>query len=135
MRRIFENVVAMFVLVLGLTALAQGQQGMRNYDPKTETTVKGTIGEVQQQTGMNGSRGTHLILKTDSETLTIHVGPSSFIAKKNFSFTKGDAIEVSGSKIDVNGKPVILAREITKNEKTLVLRNAQGIPEWSGGRQ
>jgi hypothetical protein len=33
------------------------------------------------------------------------------------------------------GKEVVFAREITKDGKTLVLRNAQGVPEWSGGRR
>jgi hypothetical protein len=30
-------------------------------------------------------------------------------------------------------KEALLGREITKDGKTLVLRNAQGIPQWSRG--
>jgi hypothetical protein len=75
------------------------------------------------------------MLKTDSETLDVHVGPSSYIAGQQFSFAKGDQIEVLGSRVTLGGKPVLLARTITKDGKTLVLRDEQGFPQWSGGRR
>jgi hypothetical protein len=77
----------------------------------------------------------HLIVKTDTGYLEVHAGPSSYISQKEFSFAKGEAIEVVGSKVTIAGKEVILAREITRDGKTLVLRNAQGVPEWSEGRR
>jgi hypothetical protein len=127
-----------FLAFMTMPLLAQGGgpgKGMRNYDPKTEVTVQGAIEDVQQQSGKTGWSGTHLMLKTDGATLDVHVGPSSYIAKKQFTFAKGDTIEVVGSKVTISGKEVLLAREITKDGKTLVLRNAEGIPEWSGGRR
>lgn len=134
MKRINPIVIAMLVLGLSFAAFAQGPHGMRNYDPKTEMTVKGTVEDVQQQAaGGKGQMGTHLILKADSGTLPIHVGPSAYIANKQFSFNKGDEIEVLGSKVFIAGKETLLAREITKQGKTLVLRSAQGVPQWAGG--
>ena len=118
--------------------LAQGSGAgneMHNYDPKTEVTVKGTIEDVQQQTGKTGWSGTHLILKTDAATVNVHVGPSSYLAKNQFTFAKGDTIEVVGSRVTIAGQETLLAREITKDGKTLVLRNPQGIPKWSGGQR
>jgi hypothetical protein len=134
MRRIDQIVILMLVLGLGFAAFAQAPSGMRNYDPKTEVTVKGKIEDVQEQAGKHGWTGTHLILQTHSGTLPVHVGPSAYIAKKRFSFAKGDEIEVLGSKVTIDGKATLLAREVTKQGKTLILRNAQGIPEWAGGR-
>ncbi len=126
--------VLVVMLALGLAwAFAQGQRGMRNYDVKTELTVKGKIQDVQEQAGNNGYMGTHLILNTQSGTLPVHVGPSSYIAKKQFSFAKGDQIQVLGSKVLIAGNEVLLAREITKDGKTLILRNEQGIPQWARG--
>lgn len=127
-----------FLTLMSMPLLAQGSgpgKGMRNYDPKTEVTVKGTIEDVQQQTRKAGWSGTHLMLKTDAATIDVHVGPSSYIAQKQFTFAKGDPIEVVGSKVAMAGQEALLAREITKNGKTLVLRNTKGIPEWSGGRR
>jgi hypothetical protein len=135
-----KSVIMAVTVVLALTAtaaLAQGRgpgMGMSSYDPKTEVTVKGTIEEVQQQQGRHGWMGTHLLLKTESGTEQVHVGPSGYITEKQFSFAKGDAIEVIGSKVKIQGQDALLAREIVKDGKTLVLRNAQGVPQWSGSQ-
>jgi DNA polymerase III alpha subunit len=127
--------VPVLLALVATTAVAQGGYGGRKYDPKSEVTVKGTVQDVQQQTGKNGWSGTHLTLNTDAGTFDVHVGPTSYIAQKQFSFAKGDKIEVVGSKVTISDKEALLAREITKDGKTLVLRNAQGVPEWSGGRR
>jgi DNA polymerase III alpha subunit len=127
--------VPVLLALVATTAVAQGGYGGRKYDPKSEVTVKGTVQDIQQQTGKSGWSGTHLTLNTEAGTFDVHVGPSSYIAQKQFSFAKGDKIEVVGSKVTISGKEALLAREITKDGKTLVLRNAQGVPEWSGGRR
>jgi len=122
----------LLVMGLALTAWAQGP-GNRNYNPSTETTVKGTVEAVDQATGRRGFNGTHLELKTADGVYSVHLGPSSYIANQGFSFAKNDEIEVTGSKVTMNGKDTILAREVKKGGKTLTLRNVQGIPAWSGG--
>ena len=115
--------------------LALAQRGMRNYDPSTETTVKGTVEEVKQVSGQHGWNGTHLMLRTEAGQMDVHAGPSSYIAAQGFSFAKGDQIEVLGSKVELGGSEALIAREIKQGDKTLMLRNAQGIPQWSGGRR
>ncbi|HSM87043.1 MAG TPA: hypothetical protein VLT16_12870, partial [Candidatus Limnocylindrales bacterium] len=105
--------------------------------------MKGTVEEVQEgmmqrgqktQTGM-GHMGTHLVLKTEKETLSVFVGPSSFLQQKNFSLEKGDQIEVTGSKVKQGESDVIIAREIKKGDNTITLRDESGVPAWSGGRR
>jgi DNA/RNA endonuclease YhcR with UshA esterase domain len=132
--------IAIAVLTLGAaSALAQrgmGQGAGRMYDTATETTVKGTVEEVKQVSGPRGGPGgTHLILKTDKETLEVHLGPTTFLEKEKFTFAKGDQIEVTGSKVKIGAADALLAREVKKGDKTLTLRNAQGIPAWSSGRR
>jgi len=138
MKRCSSSLIALALLLALLNTEAVGQnenrRGIPNYDPKTEVTTRGVIQDVQQQTGRQGWSGTHLTLKSDAETLDVHVGPSSYIAQQQFSFAKGDAIEVVGSRVTIADKEALIAREITKDGKTLVLRNTQGIPQWSGGR-
>ena len=68
------------------------------------------------------------MLKTDSGSIEVHVGPSDYIAGKGFAFAKGDAIEVVGSKVVMQNKDTLLAREIVRDGKTLELRSAQGVP-------
>ena len=46
----------------------------------------------------------------------------------------GDRIEVKGSRVTIEGQPVIIAAEVSKGEQTLLLRHGDGTPYWSGGR-
>jgi hypothetical protein len=107
---------------------------MPKYDPASEVTVQGTVEEVTEHTGPMGWTGTHLALKTEKETLEVHLGPSAFLAEKEFAFAMGDPVEVTGSKVKLEGADVLLARTIKKGDKTLTLRNAAGIPMWSRSR-
>jgi DNA/RNA endonuclease YhcR with UshA esterase domain len=129
------------ILLLLVASLAVGTQAQMparhgsNYDPKTEVTMAGTVERVTQETGRQGRLGTHLVLKSENGAIEVHVGPAHYIASQQFSFAAGDVVEVTGSKIKLQNKDVLLAREIKKEGRTLVLRNAQGVPNWSRGRQ
>ncbi len=128
-----KRLALMAALLLIPATVVLGQRGGRNYDSSTETTVKGTVEEVKQVTGRHGWNGTHLTLKTETGDLDVHAGPSSYISQQGFSFAKGDQVEVLGSRVKNGSSEALIAREIKKDNKTLTLRNAQGIPEWSGG--
>jgi hypothetical protein len=106
-------------------------RGARNYNPATEITVNGTVEEVTQTTGRRGWAGTHLTLRTDQGVDDVHVGPAWYISAQQFAFVEGENIEVIGSKTTVGGKEVLIARQITKDGKTLALRDEQGFPKWS----
>ena len=106
-------------------------RGSRNYNPATEITVKGTIENVMQSSGRHGWSGIHLSLKADQGICDVHVGPASFVSAQQFTFSKGDSIEVTGSKTKMNGKEVVIARQITKDGKVITLRDEQGFPKWS----
>jgi hypothetical protein len=101
------------------------------YDPATETRIKGTVEEVKQAT-CGRMMGTHVVLKSGEESAEVMVGPSTFITGKGFSFATGDSLEVTGSKITMNGAGYIIAREVVKNGKSLTLRDRGGKPQWSG---
>jgi hypothetical protein len=131
-------VVATVITCVSRTVFCQGMQygaGGRMYNPNSELTVNGTVEEVRTMTGRRGFGGTHLDLKTDSGVFDVHLGPSSYPASKGFRSAKGDRIEVTGSKQTFYGHDAIIARQVKAGGKMLTLRNAQGIPEWSGGRR
>ncbi len=141
---IFHSFVfaALAILVAGWPVLPTQAQappgppkGVPMYNTATETTVTGTVEAVNQVAGRKGMAGTHLTLKTERETLDVHAGPSWFLAEKQMEFAKGDSIEVTGSRAKIGETETLIAREIKKGDKTLTLRNAQGIPVWSRGRR
>ena len=132
-------ILSFLFATLGIATQAQMGPGpgkhMSNYDPKTEVTMSGTVDRVTQVSGHRGWQGTHLFVKTDTGTIEVHLGPADYIASQQFSFAAGDAVEVTGSKVKMQDTDALIAREINKEGKTLVLRNAQGIPNWSQGRR
>ncbi len=104
------------------------------YDPKTETTITGVIQEVKEVPGPGRSAGTHLIVKTGSGIHEVHVGPSWYLAQQKYAFAKGDQVEVRGSKVKYHGADAIVARQIKKDSHTWTLRDEQGVPAWSRGK-
>jgi hypothetical protein len=124
-------VIGLGVGIVSYAQMPRGPKGAPLYNPATESTVKGTVEAVNQVTGRRGWGGTHLQLKTESETLDVHVGPSWFLSQNKMAFAKGDQIEVTGSKVKFANTDALLAREITKGEQKLTLRNERGFPVWS----
>lgn len=122
------------ILILPTLAGQAGKgvgKSARQYDPAAETTIRGAILEVQQyQHGR--APGMHLIVKSEAETLDVHLGPSAYISNQGFAFAKGDSIEILGAKTTIGTQKVIIAREVTKDAKKLILRDATGRPLWAG---
>ena len=141
--RVFRAFASIAALALCIAPLAFAQMGggmgpgpgrHRTYNPATETTVKGTVDEVKTVAGRGAGAGIHLVLKTESETLDVHLGPAAYLQKQNFELTKGDQVEVTGSKVQFQGHHAIIAREVKKGDKVLTLRDANGFPAWSRAR-
>jgi len=107
----------------------------RIYDPATETTITGKVAAITQHTGKGRGTGTHLMVETSAGTVEVHLGPTSYLAAQNASYAKGDQVTVTGSKVKFGSSEVIIAREVKKGDQVLTLRDAQGIPKWSRGRQ
>lgn len=128
-----KTLVALFALSLcAAAAWAQGgpPRGSRNYNPATETTVQGSVQEVVT----TGRQGVHVVLKTASETLEVHLGPVWYLSQNQFAVAKGDAIEVTGSRVKFGETEAVIARQVRKGDQVLTLRDAQGIPLWAGSR-
>ena len=79
--------------------------------------------------------GVHLTVKTDEETLSVHLGPGWYIENQDVKIAPNDKIEVKGSLITFDGKPAIIAAEVKKGDEVLVLRDGSGFPVWSGWRR
>jgi len=123
----------MMALVLLLTAnLSFAQKSdMPKYDPAKEVTIKGVVDEVKEIRGANNEVRIHLMLKSGSDVQEISLCPHTFLKATEVDFAKGDQLEITGSKVKVDEKTVILAREIVKGNNTLVLRDKAGSPVWT----
>jgi hypothetical protein len=100
------------------------------YDAANEVKIKGVIEEIREVPG--AFEGTHLVVKTDSGTVLVHVAPGAFLKEMDTSFAKGDQVQVVGSKAPNAQEEEILAREITVGTNTVTLRDEKGVPVWAG---
>jgi hypothetical protein len=108
----------------------------RMYDPKTVETLTGEVVSVSQITPNKGmAAGVHMNVKTDKETISVHLGPSWYLENQDVKIEPKDKIEVKGSRITFGGKPAIIAAEVKKGEELLKLRDDSGFPVWSGWRR
>ena len=100
------------------------------YDSANEVKIKGVIEEIREVPG--NFEGTHLVVKTDTGTVLVHVAPAPFLKEIDTSFAKGDQIQVVGAKAPGATEEEILAREITVGTNTTTLRDDKGVPVWAG---
>ena len=71
-------------------------------------------------------------MKTEKERLEVHLGPTAYLSEKKITITKGDSLEIVGSRVTLQNESVLLARRITKGATEWTLRDATGRPLWSG---
>jgi hypothetical protein len=113
-----------------------GSTYSRMFNPSTIDTISGEVLRVDAITPMKGmSYGVHLMVKTDRETLSVHLGPAWYVENQDTKIEPKDKIEVIGSRITLEGKPVIIAAEVMKGDEVLKLRDKNGFPFWSGWRR
>jgi hypothetical protein len=79
-----------------------------------------------------GPGGVHLIVRADAKVREVHLGPAAHMTSNHFEFRTGDTITVTGSEVKMGERDVIIAREIKKGDHVLTLRDANGVPRWSG---
>ncbi|MEJ2695174.1 MAG: hypothetical protein P8013_00850 [Candidatus Sulfobium sp.] len=111
---------------------AAGSKYNRLYNPATLETDSGEVVSVQKIAPVRGmAGGLHFTMKSDKGTISVHLGPTWFLAKEGITIKAGDHVTVSGSRITFEGKPALIAAEIRKGEKTWKLRDDNGVPLWS----
>jgi len=125
--------VVLFTLWVATTAAAATQKSANTgpkYDAANEVKIKGVVDDIREVPG--DYEGTHLVVKTDTGTVLVHVAPADFLKEIDTSFKKGDEVQVVGCKAPDATENEILAREITVGTNTTTLRDDKGIPVWAG---
>jgi hypothetical protein len=116
------------------------------YDPNNEAILTGTVADIRGGgpgrlgwlmrvhtfgLGHKPADDKQLLMKTDTDTIRIHLGPTAFLNSQKIEIKEGDRLVVTGSRVTLGDSQVVLAREIRKGDTVWTLRNAAGQPLWS----
>jgi hypothetical protein len=111
-------------------AKQQDDSGPPKYDLNAETKLKGVIEEVKASPLGTRKDFIELIIKNGDDRTHIYVCPKPFQEEMGISFSKGDEIAVTGSKVKQEASSIILARELVKGTDTLLFRDDKGNAVW-----
>jgi hypothetical protein len=123
--------------VMTMIAFAVGLLGIpdilaqHDYDLKTVETIGGKVLSIEKTTPAK-RRGywVDLVLQTEKETIAVQLGPAWYIDKQAMRIEPNDTITVTGSRVTMDGKPAIIAADVTKGNELLKVRDNNGIPLW-----
>jgi sporulation protein YlmC with PRC-barrel domain len=109
----------------------------RLYNPAAEQTSSGEVVRIDMGPPMPGmTSGIQLIVKTDADkTLRIQIGPAWYLEHQEAKIVEHNTVQVTGAMTEIDGQPVLLAREVQFDGHMLTLRDAQGMPIWSSVRR
>jgi hypothetical protein len=128
--------LAVFVAVLFVDS-ASAQKSRDNsasspkYDTHSETKMKATVEELKLPPKGSEKEVAHLFAKNGTDIIDIYLCPENFLADMGITFSKGDEIALTGSKVKQGEADLVLAREVVRGGDTLVLRDDKGEPVWS----
>lgn len=106
------------------------------YDPKTTETLSGAVVKIDRITPMRGMpRGVRVIVKGSTGEVSVHLGPHRYLENQDVRLEPGDKLEIAGSRATVQGRPELIAAEVKNGDQVLMLRDAAGVPLWSGRRR
>jgi len=136
LRGIWKPIFPAVALLCTLPVIAQKAQETSppKYDLHTETKMKVIVEEMKLPPKGSEKEVAHLQVKSGADSLDVYLCPKSFLDDMGVSFSKGDEIALTGSKVKQGEADLILAREVVKGSDTLVLRDDKGNPVWSWRR-
>lgn len=96
------------------------------------TAVYGVVEEIdlyEPEKGM--SKGVYLKLNCDNQHVNIQLGPVWYIERLDIDISVGDKIEAKGVFIPNINNRMMVAAEIKKGDKLIILRDRHGTPVWA----
>lgn len=105
------------------------------YDPDTITTFAGAV--VQKTTvtldappGETASEGLIVELMSGAESVTVFLGPLSFLKQSGLDIDITHQISVTGSRVRRPQGPFVVASSVTARGQSVALRTGDGQPLW-----
>jgi sporulation protein YlmC with PRC-barrel domain len=109
----------------------------RLYDPAKEQTISGQVVSIEPSAPMPGmAPGMQMLVQTDDGKSTrVQVGPAWYLERQDLDVKENTHVQVTGARAEIEGQPVLMAREVQFDGQLMTLRDAQGMPMWSSLRR
>jgi len=125
-----KSILLVIALVCALPLIAEKpkETNRPKYDISTESKMKATVQEVKLPA--KGSEIAHLLVKIGADTFDVYLCPKAFLDDMGVTFSQGEEIVLTGSRVKQGEAELILARQVVRGNDTLVLRDEKGNPVW-----
>jgi sporulation protein YlmC with PRC-barrel domain len=109
----------------------------RLYDSAKEQTISGQVISIETSAPMSGmAPGMQMLVQTDDGKSTrVQVGPVWYLERQDLDIKENTRVQVTGARAEIEGQPVLMAREVQFDGQVIMLRDAQGMPMWSSLRR
>jgi len=109
----------------------------RLYEPAQEQTISGQVVSIETSAPMPGmAPGMQMLVQTDDGKNThVQVGPVWYLERQDLDVKENTHVQVTGARAEIEGQPVLMAREVQLDGQIITLRDAQGLPLWSSLRR
>jgi sporulation protein YlmC with PRC-barrel domain len=109
----------------------------RLYDSAKEQTISGQVVSIETSAPMSGmAPGMQMLVQTDDGKSTrVQVGPVWYLERQDLDIKENTRVQVTGARAEIEGQPVLMAREVQFDGQVIMLRDAQGMPMWSSLRR
>jgi hypothetical protein len=122
---LFIGVAATLLLDIAVNAIDRRDRhgSVDTYDVRAERVLEGIVaGKGHVMDGLM-----YFPLKTADTIVEVQVGPKEFVERSTFIFKPGDTVVVVGVAVVLNQHAVVLARQISGMNGTLILRDDDGV--------
>lgn len=99
--------------------------------PANVQSLEGKVAEVVYLPGVTPDTAmVELKVLAGSDPVLVRLGPAGFLKQGQLNLKEGDTINVSGYRVSAGDGELLVASEISKQGKTLRLRDRWGRPAW-----
>lgn len=100
--------------------------------PQSQEQLHGVVEKVERfSSGKGRSTGVRLSFKTETETLTVILGPAWFLEEQKINLQDGDRLTIAGCRVGSTWPAVFVAATVQRDGKIWRLREADGRPLWA----
>ena len=126
----FTNAAILLLFATMATALAADSRDGILYDVSAERVFVGTVHEMPSE--FEGWM--YFTLWTGDGAVAMQMGPKDFVTRSGFKLKGGQMVTVTGMRIVINHREMVLAREIVARGAVFVARDRSGRPLWESDR-